>query len=62
MWQVWERGETHTGFWRGNIKEKDLLGDLGVDGRIMLKFIFEKWDGRAETGFIRPRIWTGSGL
>ena len=49
MWQVWGRGKAHTGFWRGNIKEKDHLGDMSVDGKITLKLVFKKWDGRAET-------------
>jgi hypothetical protein len=30
------RGEVYTGFWRGNLKERDHWGDPGVDGRIML--------------------------
>jgi hypothetical protein len=37
--------EVHTGFWLGDLKEGDHLGDLGVDGRIPLKWIFKKWDG-----------------
>ena len=30
-------GEEYTGFWWGNLKERDHLGDLGVDGRIILR-------------------------
>jgi hypothetical protein len=37
--------EVHTEFWWGDLREGDHLGDLGVDGRIMLKCIFKKWDG-----------------
>jgi len=28
------RGEAYTGFWRGNLRERDHLGNPGVDGRI----------------------------
>ena len=29
-------------FWRGNLKERDYLGDPGVDERIILRCIFRK--------------------
>jgi len=38
------RGEACTGFWWENLKEGDHLGDPDVDGRIILRWIFRKWD------------------
>jgi hypothetical protein len=38
------RGEAHTGFWWGYPRERDHLEDLGVDRKIILRWIFEKWD------------------
>jgi hypothetical protein len=35
----------HTGFCWGDLREGDHLGDPGIDGRIILKWIFKKWDG-----------------
>jgi len=45
------RGEVHAGFWSGNLRERDHLVDLGMDGRIILKWFFKKWGG-ALTGML----------
>ena len=38
------RGEVYTGFWWGNLRERDHLEDLGLDERIILIWILRKWD------------------
>jgi hypothetical protein len=35
----------HTEFTWGNLRAGGYLGDLGVDERIILKWILENWDG-----------------
>jgi hypothetical protein len=53
------RGEAYTGFWWGNLKERDHLGNPGVDGRIILRWIFRKWDAGVWNGLSWLRIGTG---
>jgi len=50
--------------WWGNLKEIDHLEDQDVDGRIILRWIFRKWDlgGGAWVRLIWLRIRTGGGL
>jgi hypothetical protein len=31
--------------WWGDLREGNHFRDIGVDGRIILKWIFKKWDG-----------------
>jgi len=31
---------------RGNVRERDHLEGLGIDGRVILRWIFSNWDGR----------------
>jgi len=52
----------YTGFWWGNLRERDHLEDSDVDGRLIIRWIFRKWDGgRAWTGSSWLRIGTGGG-
>jgi hypothetical protein len=50
------RAEVYTGFWWGNLMERDNLGDPDVNGRIILQWVFMRgvW-----TGSIWLRIGTG---
>jgi hypothetical protein len=51
MYRVWGRREAYKGFWCGNLKERGHLGDPGIDGKIILRWIFRKCDFG---------VWTGS--
>ena len=58
---VGHMGEWCTGFWWGNLRERDHWGDADVDGRILLRWIFRKWEGVVGTGWSWLRIGTGGG-
>jgi hypothetical protein len=40
-----ERGNMYTEFWWRNLRERDHLEDLGVDGIIIVRWIFRMWFG-----------------
>jgi len=46
----------------GNLRERGRLEDPGIDGRIILRRIFRKWDVGTWTGLIWLRIGTGGEL
>jgi hypothetical protein len=48
----------HTKFWLENLNRKGKMSDLDIDGRIILKWILEKYGLKMETEF--KQIRTGS--
>jgi len=42
---LWRRGEVYTELWWGNLRKNDHLEDQGVDGRIILRWIFRNREG-----------------
>jgi hypothetical protein len=49
---LYDSEEAYTELWWGNPRERDHWGDPGVDGRILLRWIFRKW---------YVGVWTGLG-
>ena len=48
----------HTGYWWGVPRKKKHLKILDIDGRIIFKWTFKKWDGEAWTGL----LWLRTGI
>jgi hypothetical protein len=46
MYHVWGRGAGCTGLEWGNLREREHLGEPGVDERKILRWIFRMWDVR----------------
>jgi len=61
MWRIWVREEACTGFWWGNLREREHWGDPGADGRIVLRWTFRKWDVGIWNGSNWLKIGTGGG-
>jgi hypothetical protein len=53
--------EIHTEFWWGNLRGRDNLKDPGVDGRVILRWIFRMWNVGVWNGSSWPRIVIGAG-
>ena len=55
------RRQAYIGFRWGNVRKRDDLGDPDVGGRIILRWIFRKWDVGAWSGSSWLKIGTGEG-
>ena len=53
---LWGRGEVYTGFWFGNLRERDHSEDIAIDGKIILKWILN-WVGRDGLAEERDKRW-----
>jgi len=61
MQHVWGKREVYSGFWCGNLRERDDLEDPGVFWGIILKWIIGKWDVGVWAGLSWLRIETSDG-
>ena len=61
MQRVRWRGEAYTGFWWGNLRGRKHLEEPGIDGKIILIWIFKKWNVGVWTRSSWLRIGTGGG-
>jgi hypothetical protein len=61
MLHAWGRGEAYILFWWKNLRERDHLEDPGIEGRIIQRWMFRKWDVGARTESSWLGIVTGGG-
>jgi hypothetical protein len=52
---------TEERFWWEELRRRDYVDDRRTDGRIILKWLFKKWDAETWTGLIWLRIGKGGG-
>jgi hypothetical protein len=55
------RGKVYTGFWWRSLRKRDHWRDPDVYWRIILRWIFRKWEGFGGTGWSALRIGIGGG-
>jgi len=58
---MWRRVKVYTGFWWGYLREGEHLEDRGIDERVIIRWVFKKWDLGVWTGSNWLRIGTGGG-
>ena len=51
-WMRWVEACDIYGVWRGNLRERHHLEDIGIYERIILKWVLKKWAVRVLSGFI----------
>lgn len=54
------RGKVRTGFWWGNLNDRDHFEDIGMVGTLTLKWIF-KYTGRVWSGLSWTQVGTSDG-
>jgi hypothetical protein len=47
-----------TGFWWESLRERDYWGDPDIDGRIILRGVFRKWEGAQDRDKWRALVST----
>jgi hypothetical protein len=55
-------GAVYTVFWWGKLRKIDHLENSGIDGRIILRWVVNKWDVGTWTGSVWLRKGIGGGL